>query len=268
MTSTRYSGVVKLQVRPGSVGSTARASTTRLFGSPAMPHQYTSSTPALFWSKVDRNGPVPEHRPELGRCYLWTFGLNAGGYGKVYLKADGRWRNRPAHRVAWELKWDCPFPQGMVPDHLCRVRRCVRPSHLEPVTNTANILRGEGLAAQNARKARCIRGHDDWGIRRNGRERVCLTCRLLYRGKSAKSVCPDCGRTSVDSRRHKACHLLALLKEANGQSLATSELRAHGWPQRWAVVHAAQTLRGWGYRITIADGCITLHMQEAPSWTA
>jgi hypothetical protein len=27
-----------------------------------------------FWSKVDRNGPVPEHRPELGPCWVWTAG--------------------------------------------------------------------------------------------------------------------------------------------------------------------------------------------------
>jgi hypothetical protein len=25
-----------------------------------------------FWSKVDKNGPIPAHRPDLGPCWSWT----------------------------------------------------------------------------------------------------------------------------------------------------------------------------------------------------
>jgi hypothetical protein len=44
-------------------------------------------------------------------------------------------------------------------DHLCRVRHCVYPAHLEPVTPRENVLRGETVAASNARKTHCLRGH-------------------------------------------------------------------------------------------------------------
>jgi hypothetical protein len=38
------------------------------------------SLPERFWKKVDKNGPVPAHRPELGPCWLWTGALVGRGY--------------------------------------------------------------------------------------------------------------------------------------------------------------------------------------------
>src|ERR1035437_916757 len=32
-----------------------------------------------FWAKVDRNGPVPAHRPELGPCWVWEAGHDRPG---------------------------------------------------------------------------------------------------------------------------------------------------------------------------------------------
>lgn len=64
--------------------------------------------------------------------------------------------------------------------HLCRVRHCVNPAHMEPVTIRQNVLRGEGNAAQNARKTHCVHGHplegDNLKVTPKG-WRVCLTCR-------------------------------------------------------------------------------------------
>lgn len=88
--------------------------------------------------KVDKDGPVPDYRPDLGPCWLWTGATNSDGYGHLWV--DGRWP--PAHRVAYEQLIGA-IPDLLVLDHLCRVTQCVNPSHLEPVTNQVNILRGK-----------------------------------------------------------------------------------------------------------------------------
>lgn len=62
------------------------------------------------------------------------------------------------HRVAYELRVG-PIPEGMQIDHLCRVRRCVNPAHLEPVSQTENIRRGDSFAGREARQTHCIYGH-------------------------------------------------------------------------------------------------------------
>jgi hypothetical protein len=113
-----------------------------------------------FWAKVDKNGPVPAHRPELGPCWLWK---TTHGGRHVTFRVEGRQVH--AYRYAHELLVG-PVPEGLVPDHLCRVRACVKPiadedgpAHLELVTNRENVLRGEGPSARNARKTHCKRGH-------------------------------------------------------------------------------------------------------------
>lgn len=87
-------------------------------------------------------------------CWLWTAGRSSGGYGM--LRANGK----PVytHRVAYEI-WKGPIPEGLTIDHLCRVRACCNPAHLEAVTNQTNILRGAGFAAVHAATTHCPRGH-------------------------------------------------------------------------------------------------------------
>jgi len=128
-----------------------------------------------FWSRVDRNGPAPEVDPALGPCWLWTGAVAADGYA-CFL------RDVKAHRFAWELRHG-PIPDGLVIDHLCRVRHCVNPAHLQPVTNAENILRGEGPPAVNARKTHCPRGHaftESNTYRYPDGRRECSTCRRVY----------------------------------------------------------------------------------------
>ena len=72
-----------------------------------------------------------------------------------------------------------PIPDGLVIDHVCNNRGCVRPDHLRPVTQRENILRGEGVAAKRARQTHCKRGHELAGenirITSTG-SRQCLIC--------------------------------------------------------------------------------------------
>lgn len=108
-------------------------------------------------------------------CWLWTASKTSHGYGVWW---DGT-RTRMAHRAAYEILVG-PISGGLPLDHLCRVRHCVRPDHLEPVTHQVNILRGVGATARNARKSRCPQGHlyagDNVYIDSGGRRR-CATCR-------------------------------------------------------------------------------------------
>lgn len=97
-----------------------------------------------FWSKVDKTGG----------CWIWRAAKNQKGYG--YFNYGGRIVR--VHRLSYSLAKG-PIPDGLTIDHLCGVRECVNPDHLEAVTNRENLLRGRGLAGTNARKTHCKRGH-------------------------------------------------------------------------------------------------------------
>ena len=70
-------------------------------------------------------------------CLLWDGGVNANGYG-VFCPTGTR--QRLAHRWWYEQQVG-EIPEGLTLDHLCRVRRCVLPEHLEPVTRSENTSR-------------------------------------------------------------------------------------------------------------------------------
>jgi hypothetical protein len=99
-------------------------------------------TPSLrvrFWSKVNRNGPVPAHRPELGPCWVWTAGLT-DGYGQFQVRiVGGGWMPVGAHRVSYALAHDGCLLIGPVICHACDYRPCVRPDHLFEGTRLDNV---------------------------------------------------------------------------------------------------------------------------------
>lgn len=114
-------------------------------------------TPAVerFNAKVEP-GCTPQHRPELGPCTVWIAGLTAQGYGVFH---PSKTELVLAHRWAY-IQEHGEIPDGLVIDHLCRVRVCVRVDHLEAVTNLENLRRGAGYALQNGMRSWCINGHD------------------------------------------------------------------------------------------------------------
>jgi hypothetical protein len=101
-------------------------------------------------------------------CWLWTGTLSSYGYGVIGVN----YKTLKAHRVAYTAAVG-EIPPGLHVDHLCRVRTCVNPEHLEPVTPRENILRGEGAAAKRARQSTCHLGHP---LRFSGSQRVCDDC--------------------------------------------------------------------------------------------
>ncbi len=91
-----------------------------------------------------------------GGCWLWTGARCEKGYALFQARAR---RSVKGHRWIWLMTRE-PIPSGLELDHLCRVRHCVNPEHLEPVTHRENVRRGNAPAAQNARKTHCVRGHE------------------------------------------------------------------------------------------------------------
>lgn len=70
-------------------------------------------------------------------CWLWTGTLNIAGYAYRNHRAGSRLVHRRHYEEAYGT-----VPPGLDLDHLCRVRRCVNPDHLEPVTRSENARRG------------------------------------------------------------------------------------------------------------------------------
>lgn len=97
-----------------------------------------------FWSKVDKNGPLPDqsnpHYAGLDRCWVWTAGKFNNGYGQF--KVNGR--PCSTHRVAWEIANKLPVPKHKgihktVVMHLCDQRDCTNPSHLRIGSHIDNV---------------------------------------------------------------------------------------------------------------------------------
>lgn len=117
-----------------------------------------------------------------GFCWLWTSVTNEAGYGTMKVRSKF-WL---AHRWVYEQLVG-PIPEGLVLDHLCRVRHCVNPDHLEPVTTGENIRRG--LVALE--RTHCPKGHeyseDNTYIERQKGVLVAKRCRICKRVWQAKS---------------------------------------------------------------------------------
>ena len=137
------------------------------------------TTAERFWSKVNKDGPVPSNRPELGKCFVWTRGTT-DGYGSFFPGDDSGRQSMRAHVWAWEQK-NGPVPEGLEPDHLCRNTLCIRLTHLELVTHRENVLRSQGSVWQvRAARTHCLRNHPYDEVNTYWRPeggRICRACR-------------------------------------------------------------------------------------------
>jgi hypothetical protein len=180
-----------------------------------------------LWEKVDKNGQVPAHHPELGACWMWT-ASTSHGYGVIGTGLGKQ--TRRAHRIVYvllrgeigdglQLDHLCHDPETCtVPENECPHRRCVNPQHLEAVPGRLNYRRGRGWSGRNARKTHCPQGHqytesNTW--RDAISRRYCITCnpnRGAGHRNSRKTHCPEghpyAGDTLyIDPRGNRQCKI-------------------------------------------------------------
>lgn len=94
------------------------------------PRMYNVDASTRFWAKVQTARP--------DECWLWLGAMMPHGYG--------HFEQNTAHRFAYE-DMIAPIPAGLHLDHLCRVKHCVNPYHLDPVTADENNKRARAAAA-------------------------------------------------------------------------------------------------------------------------
>jgi hypothetical protein len=143
------------------------------FGDPRLPER--------FWAKVAINKQTC--------CWEWTAGRRSDGYGVFGIRENGKWRTRRVHRIAYQALVGT-IPEGLDCDHLCRVRHCCNPKHIEPVTRKVNLNRGlvsETQRAKHAAITHCPKGHPYSGdnlriyvCKRGFKNRVCIACQKAW----------------------------------------------------------------------------------------
>jgi len=162
------------------------------------PNQPALSLSERLWARVDKNGPTPVHRPELGPCWVWTGRIDHKGYGRISTVLYPKKTDPRTHRASFFVvhgRWQTLFLL-----HLCDNPACVKtasdefgPTHLIEGTlkeNNADMA-SKGRHGQQ-QKTHCPKGHpyDESNTYRkpsSPSKRLCLVCsREAYRKQNAK----------------------------------------------------------------------------------
>jgi hypothetical protein len=124
--------------------------------------------PLKIWSRIYI---IPQTN-----CWLWTGPINRDGYGSVHFNQ----KQQQIHRVFYET-FKGPILKGTEIDHLCRVRNCCNPDHLETVSHQKNVDRSNGRKG-SLKRTHCINGHPytpENTYRSPQGVRACKICRAI-----------------------------------------------------------------------------------------
>lgn len=96
-----------------------------------------------LWQRIMANvrfEPAPAWAEVHGPCHIWTRRLNARGYGFIGIwdSARGWSRSFLVHRVVIHLWHGLPWHEIPAGAHLCGVKACCSPFHLEAQTLRQN----------------------------------------------------------------------------------------------------------------------------------
>lgn len=180
-----------------------------------------------------------EDRGFSSPCWIWQLGLTVKGYGRCRLNGHLR-----SHRASYEA-FVGPIPGGLQIDHLCRIKSCCNPDHLEPVTNRENVIRGLaacGFVPRSPRKNKpthCTRGHEYTP------ENTAIVSRGRYKGRQCRACARGYARARY-ARNPQAINLYqaewrrkrsaAKLETGGGeQPGSAADLRTHEGPSRQSL---------------------------------
>lgn len=113
------------------------------------------------------------YKEPMSGCWLWMGKIDIKGYGAI--KFEGKYMK--AHRESYKI-YKGEIPKGLDLDHLCRIRSCVNPDHLEPVTRAENTRRGFSFRF-GVQKYECNHPSSEFKIyirKRGYREKICKGC--------------------------------------------------------------------------------------------
>lgn len=110
-------------------------------------------------------------------CWLWQGAIRHDGYGRT--RAHNRYLM--AHRRIYELLVG-PIPDGLVADHVCEVRRCVRPHPKHVVMGTQH----DNLLGMRRRMKTCRKG-----LHPRTPENI-FVCTTPKHGKTPGLMCRPC----------------------------------------------------------------------------
>lgn len=151
-------------------------------------------------------------------CWEWSKSrFSNSGYARLSVKGV----SKCAHRISYEA-FVGPIPTGYQVDHLCRVRHCVNPDHLEPVTPRENFLRGTSPAAINNRRKFCIWGHPLSGNNlyiTKSKKRMCVACKnARYREYYQKNLAQERSRSQSTNHKYRSVlHQLSAIRPRNSR---------------------------------------------------
>jgi len=126
-----------------------------------MPSRRVPNTPSFLVIDTGYKSP----------CWVWQGATNKWGYAK--LKRSGK--THAGHRFFYKAYIDPELPSSKSGkdglDHLCRIRKCVNPMHLDPVTCAENIRRGSTSKLSpeqvNTIRMRALSGENQRNIAKN-----------------------------------------------------------------------------------------------------
>lgn len=220
-----------------------------------------------FWNYVNKNsGTFGKFGNYPTECWEWTGFRNKSGHATF--TADGI--TTGVHRYSFKLEHGY-IDENLPLDHLCQNPPCVRPDHLDNVTQRTNLFRANSITGINMRKTHCIHGHlldkDNTYLYKG--ERGCKICRYINGWDVRKHIQLICvGDIHGKYDLAEAIIKKALIKYPNTDAIIHPGDAGFSWPTR-------NTPHVWNYPFKLpffwAEGNHDVYTpflknNEFPSW--